>query len=145
MHLTQKQKDAAKARYKREGGIGKNRTKKAKARGKTRSTGRGSSSKAVGKMPGNRKTSFCTVIVGTSVGIEAASLLGYEQAREIENVAMEMAAKVGIATGLGLLGTALALKAAGSPIAAKIPLAGGAIHLVGMQWRSFLADFNLRP
>jgi len=94
---------------------------------------------------GKKRTSFVTAVAVGGIGLEVAAGLGYAQARAVEDQAMELAGKIGIASGAGLLAAAIALKAANTKKAASIPILGGAIAAVGSTWANILADVNMRP
>lgn len=137
--VTQAQKDAAKRRYARDGGIGKKK-KGAKAKGKAKSQGR---SGGGGRARGHERPSVIKYFVygATVAGIAAATGYGISQTEAAKAVIMEYASILGISTGLGLAATVGILYWASRRRQSNTPIVGS----VGAAYASALAAVGWKP
>lgn len=139
MYVTEAQKKAARARFKRDGGFGKKK-RGSKALATRRSGGGGGGGGGSSRRMNKRKSLVYWLTVGGGI-LMIASALGRAEADRIQSQVMEFAAAIGISTGAGLLAAAVALKLAASTRMRDVPVVGA----VGQEYRNYLADFNMKP
>ena len=141
--MTEAQKAAAKARYKREGGIGKNRKRKTASRKRAAPRRAASYKRGPSRGKGSERPSVLKYFVtgATVASIAVATGIGVTYVAAVQGVVMEYAAMLGIATGAGIAALVLGLFIASRPSNRNVPIVG----FIGRGYASALASLGWKP